>query len=377
LSLSLVFLRLGATAFGGLAIIEYFHRVAVKQKRWLDEDSFNYGVAVSQAIPGPPTAKVAAYIGLRTRGVIGAALVLTAYILPTFLLMLILSVLYEWESGSRVTAAVFSGLQVVIAAIIVDTIFSFGKSLTRTAREIAIAIVAAVLFALKLHPIAVIIIAAGLGILIYDREPFKNLKPSEQKTGYPFWTAILTVLLPALSFALLFFLDRKLFTLSAVMFRIGLFSFGGGFGAIPLMLHEVIQVHSWMDAKTLMNGIALGQITPGPISITATFIGYIVDKMPGAFLATISIFYPTLMLMVVAVPYFDKLTGSKHFNKAVGGVLCSFVGLFLWVAVSFGLNIKWDLGHILLGVAAFLAMRLKIEVIWVVLAGVVISVLIF
>jgi chromate transporter len=139
----------------------------------------------------------------------------------------------------------------------------------------------------------------------------------------------------------------------------------------------VVDKYHWMDTQTLMNGIALGTITPGPILITATFIGFWVHKFLGALLATIAIFYPTLLLMVATVPYFDKLTGSKYFNKAIGGILCSFLGLFLSVAVTFARQVDWDYNRVLLALAAFLAMRLKVEIILVVLAGILISVFIF
>ena len=377
LELFLLFLRLGATAFGGMAIIEYFRRFAVKRKGWLDDESFNYGIAISQAIPGPPTAKVAAYVGLRARGVSGAIIVLTAYILPTFVLMLVFSYFYSREQDLKIIATIFNGLQVIILAIVVDAIFTFGKSFTRSLREILIALIAAALFMVPLHPIYVILISAAVGMLIYNRLPFAGLADKALKMNISRSTIAALVLLPLAGFLLLYFFDRPLFALSAVMFRVGFFSFGGGFGAIPLLLHEVVIKYHWMTEKTLMDGIALGTITPGPIIITATFIGFRVASWAGAFAATVAVFYPTLLFMVVTMPYFDRLTGSKYFNKAIGGILCSFLGMFLWVVYSFASKISWDWKHALLAAAAFLAMRLKIEIVLVVLAGVGISLWLF
>lgn len=375
--LFLTFLRLGATAFGGLAVIEYFRKVVGGGKNWIDDRSFNYGVAISQALPGPPTAKMATYIGLRAAGPLGATVVLVSYVLPTFVLMLLLSAFYGRAYQSRVAESIFSGLQVCILAIVVDAIFAFGKSMTRTFREIIIALIAGGLFMLKLHPILVILLSGLLGALIYDREPFRDLKMGSTQERYPLTAVILLIAVLILGMAAMFFLDRKLFPLGLSMFRIGLFSFGGGFGAIPLMFHEVVYKYQWMDTPTLLNGIALGQITPGPISITATFIGYKVAGLWGACVSTIAIFYPTLLLTVAVVPYFDRLTGSKFFNKAIGGVLCSFAGLFLSVAIQIGRQISWDTNHALLAAAAFLALRLKLDIIWVVLAGLVISIFAF
>jgi chromate transporter len=375
--LFLMFLRLGATAFGGLAVIEYFRKVAVRQKHWMDDETFNYGIAIAQALPGPPTAKMATYVGLRARGPLGAVMVLTSYILPTFVLMVVLSYFYGREKDLKLMTEVFDGLSVVILAIVLDAIFSLGKSTIKDWREVAIAIAAGVLFTLSLHPVLVIIVAALLGMLIYNRDSFPNLRSASGTDRAPYLPAVLLLAGAAIGFGILYVFDRPLMSLCLSMFRVGAFCFGGGFGAIPLIYHDVVDKYHWMDTQTLMNGIALGTITPGPILITATFIGFWVHKFLGALLATIAIFYPTLLLMVATVPYFDKLTGSKYFNKAIGGILCSFLGLFLSVAVTFARQVDWDYNRVLLALAAFLAMRLKVEIILVVLAGILISVFIF
>jgi len=126
--------------------------------------------------------------------------------------------------------------------------------------------------------------------------------------------------------------------------------------------------------KTFLDGIALGQVTPGPIVITATFIGYLLYGLLGAAIATVSIFLPSLLIVVGVAPYFDKLRSLPLFNKAVAGVIASFVGLLLSVTVLFALKIPWDLWRTLLSVAAFVALLLKAEIYWVVLAGVIISI---
>ena len=158
------------------------------------------------------------------------------------------------------------------------------------------------------------------------------------------------------------------------MFRIDLFAFGGGFASVPLMFHEVVNVNSWMDSKTFLNGIALGQITPGPIVITATFIGYVLYGILGGIIATVSVFLPSFLIVVGVAPYFNKLRGFPYFNKAVSGILSSFVGLLFAVTVLFALKIPWDFFRVLLAIAAFVALLLKVEIYWVVIAGIIISI---
>jgi chromate transporter len=158
------------------------------------------------------------------------------------------------------------------------------------------------------------------------------------------------------------------------MFRIDLFAFGGGFASLPLMFHEIVEVRSWMDAQTFLNGIALGQITPGPIVITATFAGYIVYGLLGAIVATVSVFLPSFMIVVGVVPYFDRLRNSIYFSRAIRTVLCSFVGLLLTVTYRFASDIPWDIPRVSIAAAAFVALLLKVEIIWIVLVGTVISI---
>jgi chromate transporter len=125
-----------------------------------------------------------------------------------------------------------------------------------------------------------------------------------------------------------------------------------------------------------MDGIALGQITPGPIVITATFIGYLLKGPLGAVVATIAIFTPSFILLVAAIPWFDRLRLSPWFNRMMSGILCSFVGLLLTVAIRFALSIPWDFKAALLCLSAFVALMMNIDILWVVLVGIAASLLI-
>jgi chromate transporter len=174
---------------------------------------------------------------------------------------------------------------------------------------------------------------------------------------------------------LLFVFNRDLFDLAMLLFRIDLTAFGGGFASVPLMLHEIVDVHHWMDGPTFMNGIVLGQVTPGPIVITATFIGYLLYGPSGGLIATISIFLPSFLLVVGIAPFFDRLRVSLSFNKAISGVLCSFVGLLFTVIFRFAGNVPWNLQLLLLACGALIALLLKVDVFWVVVIGSIISVI--
>ena len=128
-----------------------------------------------------------------------------------------------------------------------------------------------------------------------------------------------------------------------------------------------------MDGETLMNGIALGQVTPGPIVITATFVGYLLHGTAGAVVATVSVFSPSFLMVVGMVPYFDRLRASAHFHRCMSGILASFVGLLLSVTVQFALDVSWDAPRIVLAGTALAALLLKVDVLWVVVVGIAVS----
>lgn len=367
------FLRLGITAFGGPAMIAYIRRMAVGEKQWLDSESFQNGVALCQTIPGATAIQMAAYVGLKARGVRGASCTYVGFGLPAFLFMLALSFAYSRTHELPAVISIFSGLQAVIVAVVANATLSFGKTSVKNWKSVVIALIAAGLFWIMANPLLIILLAALLGMLM-------NGKPSVgQKTTPP--ASIRHTTIPLLLFlfatavglSILFCFREELFELAVLMSKIDLLAFGGGFVSVPLMFHEIVEARSWMDAPTFLNGIVLGQFTPGPIVITATFVGYLVYGLPGALIATVAIFLPSFLILIGVAPWFDRVRSSPWFTRAIGGILCSFVGLLLTVTIRFALNVPWDWPHLALAAAALTALVFKLDILWVVLGGTAIS----
>lgn len=372
-----LFLALGATAFGGPAMVAYIRRKVVEQCQWLDERTFRDGVALCQTIPGATAMQMSAYVGLRIRGVAGAAASFIGFGLPAFLLMTALSALYVRTSHLPAVVSIFDGLQVIIVAIISNATLSFGRTSLKTWRDASIALVAAGMFGWGINPALVIVGTAFLGLMLNPRLSVPELTIDAARPTRLTRPLGCLMALTAAGFSLLFLLNHRLFELAILMLRIDLFAFGGGFASVPLMFHEIVEVRSWMDGPTFVNGIALGQVTPGPIVITATFVGYWLYGFLGALIATVSVFLPSFLLVVALVPYFDRLRRSRPFNSAIRGILCSFVGLLLVTTLRFALNIPWDLIRILLASTVFVALLWQIDIIWVVLIGTALSVFVF
>ncbi len=378
-TLFLAFLRLGLTAFGGPAMVAYIRVLAVEKNEWLTKESFRHGVAVCQSIPGATAMQVAAYVGLRAGGTFGAVATYVGFGIPAFLLMVALAALYERAHDLAAVVSAFKGLQIIVVALVANATVSFGRSTIKKLRDMLLCLGVAAFLAAHGSPIIAIIVSALLGMILYRKEVVQqknHISSSHGSLLKELRVPLFLTLTLAIGVLVLFFLDRQLFDLSAMMVKIDLFAFGGGYGSVPLMLHDVVGVKHWMDSKTFMDGIALGQVTPGPIVITATFVGYLIAGVPGALVGTISIFTPSLIILTAVVPYFDRLQSNAFFQRGLRGVLVSFVGLLLSVTVQFTLSIDWGIYQLLIVSLAFLALRLKVDILWVVLTGAVVSALI-
>jgi chromate transporter len=260
------------TSFGGPAMVAYIRELAVIRQQWLTESEFRNGLALCQSIPGSIAMQVAAYVGLRSNGIAGALVSYAGFGLPALIIMLILSALYAEYRNLPLAISLFNGLQVVVVAIIFAAIYSFGKGMIRNYINIAIALISAYLFWMGISPFIVIIAGALAGMMLIKKTALiASGVIDEKKSNTAYWKQVLFLFLfLAACLGGLYLADKKSFDLAAVMLQIDLFAFGGGFASVPLMLQKVVNVRAWMDYRTFMDGIALGQITPGPIVITAT-----------------------------------------------------------------------------------------------------------
>lgn len=370
------FLRLGLTAFGGPAMVAYIRDLAVKKHRWLSQETFEDGTALCQSIPGATAMQTAAYVGLRACGPLGALMAFLGFGLPAFALMVGLSAAYQASRDLEPVLAAFRGLNVIVIAIMANAALNFGLSSVKNWRDAIPAVGAAVFLTFQGHPIVVIVASAVMGLLLHRKmnPPTTPVHVASTDSGrQELLFAAVLILFLAGGLVALYLLDRQLLDLAALMLKVDISAFGGGFASVPLMLHEVVDIRHWLDSKTFMDGIALGQVTPGPIVITATFVGYQVAGVLGAMVGTVGIFAPSFLMVLASVPYFDRLQHSLGFRRALRGILASFVGLLAAVVVHFGLAVSWSIPAILIAVAAFTALRFKIDILWVVLAGAAIS----
>jgi chromate transporter len=372
--LFLFFVWTGFTAFGGLAMTAYVRKKITEKKKWLDEKTFDSGLALCQIIPGAIIMQLVAYIGLKMKGIRGAVVSFIGFGLPAFLIMLILSVFYKHSKNVGSVEQVLGVLRVVIIAIVANAAYIFASKNFRNVNDWIIGALATGLFLTRLHPALVLLLAAFIGIILTKKEFSLSEKPVRVNT-FKFFLGLLALV--AVCTGILLIVNKSYFTLATVMLRIDLFSFGGGLAATPIMYHELVDVYKWFDPKTFMDGIILGQVTPGSIIIAATFFGYVHFGITGSILATICVFTPSFLILMGIIPFFDKLKTYPQFNKGINGILCSFVGLLAVITFRFGMGIHWNPANSIIAVAAFILLMFKIDVLWVIIGGMLVSLVIF
>lgn len=358
-------------------MVAQIRELAVNRRRWLDDLTFKNGIALCQSIPGATAMQTAAYVGLKSRGITGALATYIGFGLPAFLLMLTFSVLYARYNSLPEFISLFAGLQVIVVAIILNAIYAFGKSNVKNIKSAVIAILSASLFWWGISPFMVVAGAGFASLILFQKarpdSPADQTGPKNVRWEAERIIFLGLILLAAL--VALYAVNAALFTLATIMLKIDLFAFGGGFASLPLMLHEIVIVKGWMASGTFMDGIALGQVTPGPIVITATFVGYMVQGLTGAIVATIAIFTPSFFMVVIIAPIFDRLRSSPYFARVIDGILASFVGLLIYVLLKFALAVPWDVVRIILGLTALAALIRKVDILYIVPAGAALSVI--
>jgi len=368
------FLRLGLTAFGGPAMVPFIRKMAVDREGWLSEQSFRLGMSVSQVIPGATAMQIAAYVGLRARGGPGALMAYVGFGLPAFLLMVGLSVLYFSAQDVPMIKAAFTGLQLVVVALIFHAAVNFARRYLDSLSAKLLACVAGIWLGLKGNPILALVAICVLAIFIF-RDEQGGLPPTREEPteGRPLLSAGVFSALFAAFLGGLYLVDPKLFDLGLLMAKIDCFAYGGGYVSVPIMLHEVVELRGWLSNAQFMDGIAMGQVTPGPIVMTGAFVGYVVAGLAGATVAAIGVFTPSLIFVCAATQFADKLTSSPFARRALKGSLVTLVGLMAAVAARFAIDTEWSIMSAIVAMGSFLALRLGIDVLWVVIGGAAIS----
>jgi chromate transporter len=384
-SLLFIFTRvliLGATAYGGPGMIMQIKEAAVKRYSWVTEGMFMRGMALCQLIPGATMVQIVTYIGYRVRGIPGALIAAVAFVLPAFIALLALSALYFRFHSLWFIQALFKGLGAIVLAIILNACLTFGKNVLTDWKTVAISLLSFVAFFFRWNLMLIFVLAAAAGLLLRLKHTSAGATPSggnhlEGAKGKEHLLVAGVAAIVCLLFIFSYLVDPKIATLSLNLAKIGAVAFGGMFTGIPLMQYELVDRLGLLSTKEFIDGIALGQVTPGPILITATFVGYKVANFLGAAMATLGMFAPSFFILVLLIPYHDRLQGVEKVKMMEQGVLSAFIGMLAVVLYNLGRTSLVDIPSILIAMGAFLALYKKIGLPYILLVGGILSMIIW
>jgi len=367
---------IGLTAFG-MAIIQKIQMMVI-DNHWLSEEEVKEGMGMVQLYPGPLMVDFSAYVGYKLRGVVGAILATIGFILPTFILMSILSAFYFAAGNLPWVHPLFLGLEALVVGIVLNVTLDMGgrNIQTRTQAIIMLLAFAALLF--KVNSILIVLVALALGAWLIRPmanagkiagadKPTPKVVPASAKR----WIAIgavVAVVLIVVAFS--WNLKSEMGGLALSLFKIGSVAFGNGFTIVSLLQSEAVESHQWLTMSQFADGIALGQITPGSFLIIATFIGYKLAGFWGGLLATFAIFSPSFAMTLIFTEIFGRIRDLKAVRGALSGIMASFVGLLVVVLLQLGGVALTGPAAFALAGAAFVAVRwFKVDILWIFLGG--------
>lgn len=332
-ALAFVFLKLGTIAFGGPAAhIAMMEDEFVRKRRWIKEEDFLDRVAAASLIPGPSSTEVGIFIGHSLRGWAGLVVAGCCFIIPAAVLVTLIAAAYARYGSLPQAEGVLRAIKPVVIAIIIQALWNLGRTAAKTAALASIGVVSAVLNFVGLNPLIVLLLAGiASGIFWWAR---KTRSGSVALCGVGFLKCFSAAGMAALTVAVA--APASLGRLFLSFLKIGSVVFGSGYVLLAFLRSEFVDRLHWLTEKQLIDSVAVGQFTPGPVFTTATFIGYLVAGLPGALVATLGIFLPGFLLVAVSGPLIPKIRRSPLAGAALDGVVVGSLALIVVVAWQLG-----------------------------------------
>lgn len=356
------FLKLGATAFGGyMSLVAIVQKQLVEIDKKMKEEDLLDGISLTSVLPGPVAVNTIAYVGYLLRGIPGAIAAFAGIVLPSFFLVILLSWLYFTYGNIPAVKNIFSGIAPTITALIVTVAIGMARKTIKVPAQWVICLLAATLliFIGGFTTTFLIIIGSGIvGYFLFHQQQGKERLSNEEKLlfGNRQWIisgVVLLLLLCVLLFGGQYPGAPKNIQIISTFSGISLTLFGGGYVVIPALHELFVENLGWLTSAEFADGIAIGQITPGPIFITATFIGYKVAGIMGALLATIAMFTPPMVLTVLLSRFVKTLNQSTLVKAAMKAVRAAVIGMIFASAVTIGQTISVSIVSVAIFLVAF------------------------
>ncbi|NPV66436.1 MAG: chromate efflux transporter [Anaerolineae bacterium] len=366
-----LFLKLGFTAFGGPAAhIALFREEVVVRRRWLSDAHFLDLLGATNLIPGPNSTEMAIHIGYVQAGWRGSVAAGAGFVLPAAAIVLALAVLYVHYGSTPTATWLLYGIKPVIIAVIVRALWGLLRAAVRDGLLAGIGVAVFLLYLAGLNEI-VLLFGGGLLVMLARNAARLRRWPGQgyilSALGLP-WS----LLVPAATSAV----PVSLATLFLTFFKIGAVMYGSGYVLLAFLQNDFVERLGWLTSQQLLDAVAVGQFTPGPLFTTATFIGFLVAGTPGAVLATLGMFLPSFVFVWLSNPFIPRLRRSPWLSGLLDGVNVAALGLMAAVTVELVHSALVDgLTVIIALVAAVLLIRLRINATWLIITGAIMGLL--
>ena len=345
------FFRLGSLGFGGpIALAGYMQRDLVERRHWFTQEEYLQGLAVSQTLPGPLAAQLAMWLGYVRRGFWGACAAAVPFILPPFIIVSSVAALYVAFRGTTIIQALFYGIGPAVIALILRGAWKLVRVTVRDERRLwAIFAVVALVTLLARGEVAVLFILAGLvGVAIYAPPGWlrrTQAAPLAVPVGFgTLWTAAQSI-------------DPNiLLQLGVFFFKAGAFTFGSGLAIVPFLQQGVVRDFAWLSEREFLDAVAMGMITPGPVVITAVFVGYLVAGLPGATVAGLGVFLPPFLMVVLFTPWIMRYRKHPIVVGFTKGATAAAAGAIVGAAAVIGTQVIVDVTTVVIFLAALVVL---------------------
>lgn len=362
LEMTLQFLKLGAIGFGGgVAVIALMEQECVQRRHCVETEEFLHGVGLGQIL-GPFAVNTAFFIGYRMYGLGGALLAQAAFLAPSVLLVIGLSWLYFSFKQIPSLQGALAGLGPVVIALILSAAWSMGRKSVKSPVALALLVAGVLGSVARLNPVWLILGAGSIGYLLKLGRPHPPAQSIQGLLALPIALQLLPHRLLATLPAAADLAAVSLFTLARVFVNVGLAFFGGGFVLIPVLHQQLITDLGWLTPQEFIDGVAISQLTPGPMAVLATFTGYHVAGVSGALVATVALFLPATVLMWGISHFYQQLRHVQAVKDFLAGINPTVVGLILAAAIILApgaLHWQQPLSLGLFALVLVLLMRLK------------------
>lgn len=363
------FFRLGYAGFGGpVALIGYMHRDLVEERSWISEQEYKDGLALAQLAPGPLAAQLGIYLGYVHYRVIGATLCGLAFVLPSFVMVVLLGIAYKAFGGLPWMQAVFYGVGAAVVGIITISSYKLSeKFISKIDRKAIVQhwmlwfffVIAAAVTIITQHEEVLLFMVAGLLYMMVKAPPGWIKKSSVANSLLLFQTG---------------FWQFEAGTLEKIAWfftKAGAFVFGSGLAIVPFLHEGVVKEYGWLTEHQFIDAVAVAMITPGPVVITVGFIGYLVAGFPGATVAALATFLPCYLFTILPAPYFHKYGKHPSIKAFVDGITAAVVGALFGAVIVIAVRTITDVPTAMIALATIvvLAKTKRIKEPYIILAA--------